>query len=140
MNASSGSGSTSAEEWVFWKDFSKYDRSKKPRKTISTFTPDITVETRELGTEDSIVLCLSGEEVDDSSAKNTPDEAQIITPDVSSKSRLKRNSDPLASSRWKTSKRTKKSAQLEMNEFLQSLSSTLKDEESAPMSAIDHTT
>lgn len=53
MELPSGSGAPTEPDWVFWKDFSKYNTLPRARTGVGSFTIDLMAADRELGPEDN---------------------------------------------------------------------------------------
>lgn len=130
MNAPSGSKATTGEEWVFWNDFTKYERSKKPRETRGNFN-DLTVDNRNLGAEDSVILFLSDDDGDSPISLLPDEQVNVQDSQAHSQSAAKRSRDPLGSKRCTANKRAKRNATAGINEFNEvfaSLADVLKEE------------
>lgn len=53
MEMPSGSGSSGEPDWVFWKDFSKYNNLPRNREPVGSFTKDLLTNSRKLEPEDN---------------------------------------------------------------------------------------
>lgn len=53
MDLPSGSGASEEPNWIFWKDFSKYNSLPRNKEAVGSFTADLFNDSRILGREDN---------------------------------------------------------------------------------------